>query len=139
MSLSGSLNSGRGATQGNQGGINLSEGINAKNWKMRSQPKEEWEKEVFQAERCLLWGPRNGKELGVFEKLIHSLCGRNTETEHQDSWNERRERGKQHTIQGPLCRESGFHSKFKEFSTDFCFPKITLHENGQTAMRVRWC
>lgn len=52
------------------------------------------ERKAFQAE-CPRGGPWGGKELGVFEKLICGLCGRNTETEHQDGRNERRERGKQ--------------------------------------------
>lgn len=65
---------------------------------MRSQlRREEWEKEAFQAE-CPLGGPRGGKELGVFKKLICGLCGRNTETERQDGRNERRKRGKQSTV-----------------------------------------
>lgn len=81
---------GRGATWGN-----LSEEIKDKKRKKRGQVRrEEWEKEASQAE-CPRGGPWGGKELGVFEKLICGLCGRNTETEHQDGRNERRERGKQ--------------------------------------------
>lgn len=104
---------------------------------MRSQPKEEWEKETFQAEvplmRALEW-----EELGVFEKLIYSLWGRNTEADTRMAETRGEREVSNYTITGPSCGSLDFILS-SEFSTDFCFPKITLYENGQTVMKVRWC